>query len=575
LAFSSSSERRNAGADLLLLTLLIGGTYLVFLGHWPLEAPSEARYAEIPREMAASGDWLTPRLNGVKFFDKPPLMYWLQAIAIELFGRSEFAARLWTVAFGLGGCLAVYVAGARLWSRRAGWLAAVMLGSAGLYFVLSRKILLDMPVAFFLTVTFVAFLLGMQAPPESSTRGRAMYLMYAAAAASVLTKGLIGIVLPGMTVFAWLLITGRWRELRHARLVSGTLLFLVIAAPWHIAVGVTNPEFFWYYFVHEHYLRFLTSEHGRNQPAWFFLGVVLAGWLPWAVLLPSAIVDTVRAWWHERRRHDAELFVMLWFALPFLFLSASHSKLIPYALLLFPPLALLLGRYVDRKLEQGRVFGILAAGPCFLAVTFGVLALAAAQILPVNHRSALVATAAYLPWFAGGFAGIALVVAWAAWRGAVGLVLVITIAGGVAGGAAGEAIWALARPFQPVKALAEAMTQRLRPEDEVASFAFYYQDLPYYLNRIVTIVAWQQVDLRFGISVEDTSTWMIDEVEFWRRWDRPDHTMYAVMAASRFAILAADKTKRLFVMARTGADVLVVNHLPGEEPRAAPSPTKP
>jgi 4-amino-4-deoxy-L-arabinose transferase-like glycosyltransferase len=560
-------EPRSVRADILLLTLLIGGAYLLCLGHWPLEAPSEARYAEIPREMVASGDWLTPRLNGLKFFDKPPLVYWLQAVAIELFGRSEFAARLWTVAFGVGCCLAVYIAGARLWNRRAGWLAAVMLGSAGLYFLFARKLLLDLPVAFFLTVTFVAFVLGMQTAPESNARGRAMYLMYAAAAGAVLTKGLIGIVLPGMTVFAWLLITGRWHELRHVRLVTGTMLFLVIAAPWHIAVGITNPEFFWYYFVHEHFLRFTTSEHGRNQPAWFFMAVVMAGWLPWAVFLPAAIVDAVRDWWRERRQHDAELFVLLWFGLPFLFLSVSHSKLIPYALMLFPPLALLLGRYVDRKLDQvhAPLFGLLALGPFLLAVGCGVLAVAAGQILSANHQTAIAAAAAYLPWFAAAFAGIALAVALAAWRGAVGLVLAITFAGGLVAGAAGEAFWAKARPFQPVKALAETLNQRLRPEEEVASFATYYQDLPFYLNRIVTIVATRRMDLAFGASVEDVSAWMIDEDEFWRRWDRTDRTMYAVMAASRFATLAADKTRQLFVMARTGDDVLVTNHWPGEE----------
>ncbi len=558
----SPAERRNLGFDLLLLALLIGGVYLLFLGHRPLAVPSEARYAEIPREMVASGDWLTPRLNGVRYFEKPALFYWLQAAAIGLFGRSEFVARLWTAFFGVAGCLSVYVTAHCLYGRRAGWLAAGTMATALLYFELSRQALLDMPVAFFLTVVFAAFLLGVRAPPDSPARGRAMYVMYAAAALAALTKGLIGIVLPGMTVFVWLLLTGRWKELAHARLATGTLLFLVIAAPWHVAVGMKNPEFFWFYFVHEHFLRFLTPEAGRGEPAWFFLAVVLAGWIPWAVFLPAAIIDACRDWWRDRARHRDELFVLLWFLLPFLFFSASHSKLIPYALPFFPPLALLLGRWLDlrldaasRALEHG--FAALSVMCALLAGLVIVVLERPGLLIPARHVAEVAPVTGELPAFAAAFAIASAVLAIATWCGARRVALVLTVAGAALLGVAGDLVVGQVQP-RSVKPLAEILNARLKPDDEVASFAAYYQDLPFYLDRIVTVADWSG-ELDFGRSVEDDSAWMIDAPEFWRRWGRPDHVMYALMDKAHFAASRADPSHRLFEIAETRTDVLVAN----------------
>lgn len=556
-------ERRGIRRDLLLLTLLIGGAFLLFLGYRALSVPDEGRYVEIPREMAATGDWLTPRLNGVKYFEKPPMFYWLQAIALELGGRSEFVLRLWPVLFGLGGCLAVYIAGRSLWTRRAGMLAAGTMATSLLYFELSRFIILDMAVTFFLTVTFVGFLLGVREPPGRA-RDRLMYLMYASAAAAVLTKGLIGIVLPGITIFAWLAITGRWSELRHVQLVAGTLLFLFLAAPWHIAAGDKNPEFLWFYFVHEHYLRFTTSEHGRGQPFWFFIAILFVGWLPWSTFLPSAIFDAVRAWWRDRPGRDGELFVLLWFALPFLFFSASSSKLIPYALPFFPPLALLLGRWLDRMLQRridtliicAAVFGLICV---LLGIAAAVLSQWPQTYLTPQRADDVALIARLLPGLALGFILVAVMVSGTAGRGAAGALIIVLLASGAALGLTADRIAAAVQP-RSIKGLAQVLQPRLGPDDEVASFRAYYQDLPFYLDRRVTVAAWSG-ELDFGRSVEDTSAWMIDEGEFWRRWAQ-DRVMYAIMGANHFAATSADPSHPLFEIARTRSDVLVTNRPP-------------
>lgn len=563
MSSSLVAERRSIAADLLLLALVIGGIYLVLLGQRPLAVPSEARYAEIPREMLATGDWLTPRLDGVKYFEKPPLFYWLQAIDEAALGRSEFAVRVLTAVFGAGGCLLVYVAGRALWSRRAGLLAATTMATSLLYFELSRQVLLDMPVAFFLSAVFVAFLLGIRAPPDSRARAGAMYLMYAMAAAATLTKGLIGIALPGVVVLAWLIVTGRWSELRHVRLPTGTVLFLVIAAPWHVLVALKNPEFAWFYFVHEHFLRFLTPEAGRSQPFWFFVPILIAGWLPWVVFLPQALWETTRTWWADRHGRSSELFVLLWFVLPFLFFSASHSKLIPYALPFFSPLALLLGAWLDGALSNGRRG--LRGGLNVLSILLIGLALLVNQVhtdpqtfIPPRYLPAAVPALGELMPLVYGLAIGAIVLGWMARREALGAALIVTLVGAAAFGIGVDKIVGVAQP-RSTKPLAAIIEQRLQPGDEVVSVFDYDQDLPFYLNRRITVAAAGGNELDFGRSVEDTSAWMINEAEFWRRWSEPGHTMYAVIPLARYAELPADRKAPMAELGRTTSDVLVTN----------------
>jgi 4-amino-4-deoxy-L-arabinose transferase-like glycosyltransferase len=546
------------------LTLLIGGAFLLFIGQRALSVPDEGRYVEIPREMALTGDWLTPRLNGVKYFEKPPLFYWLETIALQVLGRSEFALRLWPALFGLGGCLAVYLVGRRLWSRRAGWLAAGTMATSLLYFALSRFILLDMAVAFFLTVAFSAFLFAIHAAPGSQARARVLYLMYAAAAAATLTKGLIGIVLPGMVVFAWLAITRRWDELKRVELLAGVCLFVWLAVPWHIAVSTANPEFPWFYFVHEHLLRYTTGEHGRGQPIWFFLAILFAGWVPWCAFLVPALVDVTRTWWRDRARHHDELFVLLWFLLPFLFFSASSSKLIPYALPLFPPLALLLGRWLDRALEDWTDAHTMWAGVLGLILVLIGIGVAMLSISPEAFVGArrvadVESISALLPAIALGFIAVTVMIHGTAGRGAPGPMVLVLLLAGVALGLTADRVIGTVQP-RSIKPLAQVLQPRLGDSDEVVSFRAYHQDLPFYLDRRITVAAWSG-ELDFGRSVEDTSAWMIDEGEFWRRWGE-DRTLYAIMGANHFDELNADPARRLFPLARTRADVLVTNTPP-------------
>ena len=343
------------GRDLLFLLLILGIPFLQFLGGLPLIDPDEGRYAEIPREMLERGDWITPTLNYVKYFEKPPLLYWANAISLKLFGLNEFAARLPSALAGLMTVLATYLVALRLYGRRTALLAAAILGTSAGFVLQSRIILTDMLLTFWLTAALGSFIVAAQRETRREP-SRLWHLFYFSCAMAVLTKGLIGMVFPGGIAFFYLLCTGRWRLLGRMRLASGLALFLAVTVPWFVAVSLRNPEFARFFFIHEHFERFTSKVHGRYQPFWFFVPVLAATMLPWSFFIPGAIGKALR-----ERRHEggtAGLFLLIWTFLIFLFFSKSSSKLIPYILPIFPPLAILVAHRLRGILEgRGRSAG--------------------------------------------------------------------------------------------------------------------------------------------------------------------------------------------------------------------------
>ena len=336
--------------DLLILAVILGIPFFQYLGGLPLIDPDEGRYAEIPREMLQSGDLITPTLNYVKYFEKPPLLYWINAASLKIFGLNEFAARFPSALCGLLTVLATYIIARRLYGRRAALISALVLGTSAGFVLQSRIILTDMLLTFCLTAALGAFVVAAQREGRRS-RTLPWYLFYLFCALATLAKGLIGMVFPAGIIFLYLLLSRRWRLLSDMRLVPGLLLFLAVAAPWFVAVSLRNPEFARFFFIHEHFERFTSTVHGRYQPFWFFVPVLLGTMLPWSFFIPGALT---RAW---RDRHHEEgrsgLYLLIWAVLIFLFFSKSNSKLIPYILPVFPPLAILTGYRID-MLADGR-----------------------------------------------------------------------------------------------------------------------------------------------------------------------------------------------------------------------------
>src|SRR6185369_8327593 len=220
------------------------------------------------------GDLITPTLNHVKYFEKPPLLYWLNAASIKLFGTSEFAARLPSALCGLATVLATYLIARKLYDRRTALISATILGTSAGFVLQSRIILTDMLLTFCLTAALGAFIVASQREGRRSSP-LPWYLFYLFCALAVLAKGLIGIVFPGGIIFFYLLLSKRWKLLAEMRIATGLLLFLAVTTPWFVAVSLRNPEFARFFFIHEHFERFTSTVHGRYQPMWFFLPVLL------------------------------------------------------------------------------------------------------------------------------------------------------------------------------------------------------------------------------------------------------------------------------------------------------------
>ena len=338
----------------------------------PLAMPDEGRYAEISRWMLHSGDWLVPRLNGLPFFHKPPLLHWLQALAMAVLGVHPWVARLVPVlAAGLmlGGLL---LAGQRLLgaavARRAGW----MLALSPAFLLGGQYINHDMLVASWIATAIWCFALAFDAgdrPHAGWARAG-----FAACALGLLTKGLIGVVLPGMVLFFWLTATRRWRQVPRLPWFSGVALFLAIAAPWFVLAGQHYPRLWAYLFGFQQFTRFTSSGFNNQQPWWYYLAGLALLLCPWPLWLRWARPE---AGAERRRARDAALLCWIWLVAITLFFSIPRSKLIGYILPVLPPLALLaaLGweRAMAHRPHAGRGFAALALLPLgvSLAVTFG------------------------------------------------------------------------------------------------------------------------------------------------------------------------------------------------------------
>ncbi|MGH8738601.1 MAG: phospholipid carrier-dependent glycosyltransferase [Burkholderiales bacterium] len=329
-----------------VLLLIFAFAWFVKLGQRDLFKPDEGRYAEISREMVASGDWLTPRLDGLKYFEKPPLQYWATAAAFEAFGQSAWSARLWTALTGFLGVLAAAFAAARLFGAPVGRATGLILGGSLMWVFMGHAASLDMGVSFFLSLAVSAFALAQHDGATPGGRRGWMLAGWAACALAVLSKGLIGIVLPAGAVALYVLWQRDWRLLARLELVAGLALFLAIAAPWFIAVSLANKEFAHFFFIHEHFERFLTKGHGRFQPWWYFLPVLALGLVPWTLALPGALAAATRR--RPLLAFQPQRFLLAWSVLVFVFFSISDSKLFPYILPIFPALAMLLADWLLR-----------------------------------------------------------------------------------------------------------------------------------------------------------------------------------------------------------------------------------
>jgi 4-amino-4-deoxy-L-arabinose transferase-like glycosyltransferase len=540
------------------LGLLLGSAALFFAGSGsvPLFDVDEAVFAEATREMLETGDWITPQYNGADRFDKPVLFYWLMASAYAVFGVGEFAARFWSAAFGVGlvGLLTVF--GWRRLGFRVGILSGVVAATSLEVIVLAHAAITDMVLIFFISAGLLALFAAVQAA-DARARTESALIGAAALGLAVLTKGPVGIVLPGMIVVPYLALRGGLREsLASLPWVRMALVFLLVAAPWYaLELHARGWAFIEGFFLKHNVRRFTGVISGHSGPFYYYVPAVAVGFFPWTAVLPSAIRWAWPSGWRGLRkptdREALGLFVLVWIGVVFAFFSAAGTKLPNYVASLYPPLALLAGMWAERF--AARAPGAdrwLGAG---IAVLVGVALLMAVAFWGVpwwlEWARVRFPKAAYLHqpvdagWGPVALGAVCLIgavaIAWMAARRRA-----VAVIASIAGTTVAAAIVLLTAVFPvaaeviqvPLRDLSILASREAGPDGGVAVYGLNKPSVVFYAKRLVTVVPEGRAE-ELGALLREDRAWFVITKAKWR--DRLEGLGPVRVVASRGGYLLA------------------------------------
>ncbi|MBI1997032.1 MAG: glycosyltransferase family 39 protein [Deltaproteobacteria bacterium] len=453
------------------------------LGAAHLFEPDEGRNAERARELLVLNNWAIPHENFLPALDKTIFLYWLIAIAYKLFGVSEWSARLPSALAALGCLLLVYKFARDRWGNWVALWSTLILLTNIQFFFYSRLVIFDMTLTFLTTLALIEYSQALDTGDPHS-RPRHIVLMSAAMGLATLAKGPIGALLPAMVVFFHLLLLRRWAFLTWRNLLLGGIVFSAIVAPWAGWTETKHPGYLRYFFWEENVLRFLTPHFQRGEPWYYFIIVLACGFFPWSLLLPSTIKNT----WTKSLAKD-NLFLILWSVVPFLFFSASNSKLPHYILPIFPALSIMTGRYINAiSADPGATRRWVLCLPwlaLLLIVTYLIIGVYQPALLhheiretvtqmSVLQQTANIALILVSAWFAVN----ALKGRWQEQRvvylrHCLGLVLLLFCV---------AQMFAAASQTRSAKTLAERASPFIRPQDQLVLYDAYLNGLPYYLR---------------------------------------------------------------------------------------------
>ncbi len=539
--------------------------WFYFLGTRTLVPTDEGRYAEMAREMLASGDWITTRLNGIKYFEKPPLQTWMNALTFHFFGLGEWQARFWTGLCGFMGILLSAYASKKVFNPRVGFYAGLVLASSFWWLALGHINTLDMGLSGMMTITLCGLLIAQRSDASKNEQRNWMLVCWAGMALAVLSKGLIGMVLPGTVLVLYTLLARDWNIWRRLHLVKGLLLFFLITTPWFVLVSLKNPEFPHFFFVHEHFQRFLTKVHHREGPWYYFIPLLLGGIVPWlAVLFPSL----VHSWFHKNTDSQPIHFsfkpkhlLIIWSGFIFFFFSYSSSKLPSYILPIFPALAILIAAYLEtasRKMWAITSLVVVLMGGIGLAFTNRIVNLAKDPMEAALYQ-------AFQPWVMAACivaligSGLTLCILfnkksqdlprdWAA----------ITLA--VTGFMTGQLLMTGSESHGHYRSglpLVPAIQAELQPETKIYAVGLYDQTMPFYLRRTMILVEHMD-ELEFGLK-QQPELWLPNREMFIQKWIQGPKAI----AITRPAIFA-DLQKRnlpMRVLAQDTRRIVITNDL--------------
>lgn len=333
------------------------------LGGVPLLDPDEPVYAQTPKEMFIYNEFVSPRIFGEYWYDKPPMYYWLVAGSYKLFGITEFATRFPSAILGVASALVVYLAGRRLFNERAGMIGALVLTTSIEFFYLGKAAVTDMTLLLCLTVALLSFI------------EKRYYLAYIFAGLATLTKGPIGLLFPGAIVFSYIALSRNWSYLKTMKIPSGLVVYALVAFPWYIIMYQLHGNAFIDTFLGFHNItRFTSPEHPEGVLWYYYIPVLMLGFFPWTGIMLQSIWASLRK---SKEDFSILLFLNLWALVIFVFFSISQTKLISYILPMYPPLAMVVGWYIDQlwtKRHETRIYswGILS-GTLSILLAVGLL----------------------------------------------------------------------------------------------------------------------------------------------------------------------------------------------------------
>ncbi|WP_321800955.1 glycosyltransferase family 39 protein [Burkholderia sp. BCC1988] len=539
---------------LVLLLVALAIVWFAPLGLRHLIPSDEGRYAEMAREMFVTGDWITPRYNGYKYFEKPPLQTWLNALTFAWFGIGEWQARLYTGLASFAGVLLVGFTGARLFNPLSGLLAAIVLACSPYWNLMGHFNALDMGLAFWMALSLCSLLLA-QRPglPAGAVRGW-MWACWAAMAFAVLSKGLVGLILPGAVLVLYTLIARDWALWKRLYLVSGLVIFFAIVTPWFVLVQQRNPEFFNFFFIVQQFRRYLTPEQNRPGPFYYFVPVLLVGFLPWLSVAWQSIRHALRMP-RQPNGFSPMLVLLIWSAFIFLFFSTSHSKLISYVLPVAPALALIIGAYLPLMSADRFRRHLLGYLVFFVVAAFGIIFLS----YQGDARTPNALYRAFQVWLYAGLAVAGALTLAAAWLNRrVGVAAAITAFGaawlafGTIGGTGHDEFGRYSSGALLAPAV-RAELAKLPPDTPFYSIEMLDHTFPFYMGH-TTIMVQRQDELAFGISVEPDK-W-IPTVDQWiERWKQDTHAL-AIMPPGQYDTLVRQGVP-MRVIARDNRRVIV------------------
>jgi 4-amino-4-deoxy-L-arabinose transferase-like glycosyltransferase len=523
------------GVVLLAAILFLGG-----IGPLPLSDPDAGMYADIGARMAVSGDWITPRFNGLRYLEKPPLLYWLIASTYRLAGPSEWGTHLWPALAGVAGVAMTFLIGRETFGASAGILSGLVLATCIGYFVYARVVSTDLLFTACLSFVLFAFLRSYGGDGSGWRVG-----LYASIGLGVMTKGVIGLLLPALIIVSFLALTRDLAALKRLGVWWGMPLALAVALPWHVLVALRHEEFFSFYVIDNHVLRFLgrrafvEDDVPLTLPAFLCATIMLFG--PWGIFLPAALREAVGRLRRSAAATPSVLFLLLWSGVIILFFAVSPLKLEHYGLPAFPALAVLVGKYWGGYAQKGAKPSLWLLIPLIILIPPALLL--ATRAIPLgNVVEAMFSTDVYsrmvqaqgesyttllvdklIPLFQAG--GVVLCIGVLATllcavrrhpRAALGCFAVMAV---LLLGVIGK-MQLLASEFRSVRPLASQILERLDPDDLLIHEGPLENSagLAFYTGRQVRVVDGRRGDLHFGSRFPEAEGLFLGGEDLARLW---------------------------------------------------------